>query len=203
MVATKAMLTAHRLKLAKQQQWDWFVEEEAPGEDALASPACADDDAADAAGATQALLEDPAVFLPFGIKQRLDGWKNFALPYLAPPHNARIALVNLHNNADFSKSVSIAAMPTLLTKSYLWDMKTNTEVLPILHWLVMGIAVPHLSDCGQATCPFPRVFAAGQELKDGETRKLTGNMMHQAAIGSLLLFGLCVTEQDCDTDFSS
>ena len=59
----------------------------------------------------------------------------------------------------------------------------------------MGVVFPALvqSDSG-VVCPFLETL---KELTDRETRTLTGNAMHAAAIGTFLMFCMAATTKNC------
>ena len=85
--------------------------------------------------------------------------------------------------------------PTLLRKSYLYELVTESEILPAQHLLIQGFPVPGLvSEANSAFFPFASLLNVTSsecvsQLTDVELRSLAGNSMHWAALGAWLLFG--------------
>eukprot|EP00974_Lingulodinium_polyedra_P068775 6659822-Lingulodinium_polyedra.AAC.1 len=132
MVATEEMLEAHRRQLAQKGRWDWLLtldEEEA-------------DTPAVNPQLTTELLGDSLVFMPDGVRGRIAGF--LALARQRGLVSKKVALVNLSQTAGYSKQVSFRAAPALLRSTYLFDLTSFTEVLPVLNWLIMGFPVPGL-----------------------------------------------------------
>jgi hypothetical protein len=110
-----------------------------------------------------------------------------------------VHIVNVFNNPDFYGSGSLTYMPALLQKSHLYDLLTNTEVVPPLHFLVQGWAVPGLaSDDLSDNFAFKDLVSARYDpdpnvLNENWMRSLTGNSMHWSSIGAFLLFALATS----------
>jgi len=115
---------------------------------------------------------------------------------LAAGKHQGVALVNLQQGATFHTSLRQRA-PALLTGSDLFDIVSGQEVLPVQHWLIQGFPVPGLcSPDLSKRFPFPTLVSAmGTTLTDSSVKTLTGNAMHQAAVGVCLLYALASTEK--------
>jgi hypothetical protein len=108
------------------------------------------------------------------------------------PKAARWA--NLMQTAEFAYNDSDLA-PTLLKDSWLFDLISLQEVLPIQHLLVQGFLVPGLVPPEWSQhFPFPSLVsmsakkADAEMLSEGDVRRLAGNSFHWSAVGATLMF---------------
>jgi hypothetical protein len=143
---------------------------------------------------------------PFGdgvYKVRVDRFRQLGIDKAAKKgldlSRLPVHIVNVFNNPDFYGSGSLTYMPALLQKSHLYDLLTNTEVVPPLHFLVQGWAVPGLaSDDLSDNFAFKDLVSARYDpdpnlLNENWMRSLTGNSMHWSSIGAFLLFALATS----------
>lgn len=135
-------------------------------------------------------------FMLHSFKHRLLGYMQRADAQLLV-RTAGAAIVNLMQKPTYMSCTKM--MPTLLRGSFLCDIKCGIEVLPLQHWLVVGMPVPGLCPEAQVrSCPFTHRLVCGcpPPMPDHVTRGLTGNAMHMAAIGNFFMFGLAATSKD-------
>ena len=130
-----------------------------------------------------------------GVRSRIAGYEEIA--HQRGLLSKKVALVNLSQTAGYSKQVNFRTAPALLRNTYLFDLISLSELPPVLNWLIMGLPVPGLVSPELAQrFPFPSVVSACKsELSDNQVRIVTGNAMHQAAIGAWLALGLACTKK--------
>lgn len=132
--------------------------------------------------------------LPDGHWRRLQKWLDLAKEKgLVNDDSAwavAAAVINTGQNASHMRTIDSDTAPALLRNSSLFDMVRGRTFVDAEYWVVQGYAPPELIPSALGSM-FP---AAGVELTSGQVRHLTGNGMHQACIGGMILAALAFTE---------
>ena len=111
--------------------------------------------------------------------------------------NARkkVCICNLEQSPKYMGSYGVSeVMPALLRASNLYDVRNRHEIVPAIHWLIQGWPLPGIVDpCHAEHFPFPSLATASESaFNDREVRRLCGNSMHVAAIGTVLTYALAI-----------
>lgn len=142
--------------------------------------------------ATNVATLSDSIFLHTAYQSRLAQYMK-----LLPADSANrpnVAMVNLEQNVYRSSSAVSKMAPTLLRGSILHELATDKMVVPLQHWLIMGWPVPGLvPNRFSGFFPFPDLL---ESLTPCQSRTLTGNGMHVAAIGLWTLYGLATTGKE-------
>ena len=105
--------------------------------------------------------------------------------------------MNLFQNADFAGVMTNPVAPTLMRRSFLYDIISDQELLPLQHLLIQGFPVPLdgvVDTSISAHFAFPSLISplATEEddhlLSADSVRSLAGNSMHWSALASWLVF---------------
>ena len=96
------------------------------------------------------------------------------------------AVINISQSAKFCGQVDSETMPTLLTRSELFDMVSNRKLLVPELFLVQGYPHPELVRVVDVPF-FPFVVSYLENLPVRHATKLLGNGMHLQAVGSMIL----------------
>jgi hypothetical protein len=127
----------------------------------------------------------PRMVLKQGFYQRLMAYEKLC----AKSRRPCIFIVNLHQNANYSRALS-KMMPALLTRtSLMWSMVHQRCLTPLEHLVVMGVPVfdTSRSDIDRSGI---ELLAKRGKLTSVEITHAAGNGMVQIAIGCVLMFGL-------------
>ena len=110
-----------------------------------------------------------------------------------------VHIVNLFHNPEWFGIGSFNIFPSLMQTSQLYDLVTNTEVVPSLHLVVQGWPVPGIAHNDVSrNFPLSDVISAEHDpdpkfLQEAQLRSLAGNSMHWASIGAFVLFALATS----------
>ena len=102
------------------------------------------------------------------------------------------AVINISQSAKICSQADSETMPTLLTRSALFDMVSNRQLLVPKLFLVQGY--PHPELVRDVDVPFfPFLVSYLENLPVTHATKLLGNGMHLQAVGSMILHILANT----------
>ncbi len=134
---------------------------------------------------------EPRFLLKEGDHQRLLGYEKSCRKGGRPLKY----IVNLAQNATFMNHFS-ELVPTVLTRtSFLWDMMHSRPFIPLELLEVMGIPVFSPEAKAKDRSAVETLGLSGK-LSSDELRRLSGNAMHLAAVGSVLAFALSMLQQE-------
>jgi hypothetical protein len=127
--------------------------------------------------------------LPPGMAARLQEYVS-----MAQQRGLRDGWVNIMQTPQFMRSIP-QVVPTLLQGSVLYNLRQEKVMVASEHLLVMGIATEGHGIPGVATfpCRIRRSAASGQrrqslhEVTESAVKRMCGNGMHVAAVGTCLL----------------
>ena len=142
-------------------------------------------------------------FAGVGYRLRKDRALSNRLMLVNPPP---IHIVNLAQDPQSFGYSSSRNAPRLLRGSYLYDLVSNREILPLQHLLIQGFPVPGWAPAAAAHAfPFPGLINAtmgpnSQQLSDTELRSLTGDGMHWNLLGSVILFSWAMYSFDASDE---
>ena len=107
-----------------------------------------------------------------------------------PGKYARCIIADINQRAHTSHRIISANIPTLLTTSDLWNFKQSRPLEPEEYLASLGI--PVFSQ--QLPCALKTLLDDGLLVSGKEWRRLAGNGMHLAAVGSVIMFALAGSE---------
>ena len=109
--------------------------------------------------------------------------------------------VNLFQGAQYWGIGKPDIIPSILQRSFLYDVRRKKEVLPQQHYLVRGYAFPGLAPASLACkFPYPSIVEMGAGgvgmLTAEEMRKLTGLGFNKCTITAIILYTLVTSRVD-------
>ena len=118
------------------------------------------------------------------------------------PHGVHV--VSLMQAPDLFYNAS-PFMPRLLVNSYLFDLVSRKELIPLQHLLIQGFAVPGLvpKEFSDKFFPWPKCVSLHSnpckpegdcQLSEHQIRELAGNSFHVALMGAFYAFALSIAE---------
>ena len=115
-----------------------------------------------------------------------------------------VVFCNLQQHCEWMGLSAKPHVPSLLKGSWLYDLVSGKEVVPLQHFLASGFPVPgwcapKLGDrfpCPALITRTPLTHEASKDqfLTEHEIRVLTGNCFHVSSISAMLLFAWSTTE---------
>ena len=194
MVASEQQLLDHQRSWVDAKSMGWMVDYELEGREGREPPVPPEDQAYRAGMKVREIMSESGPFLDPAFKIRSQKYLEHYNQIEPPPP---VNIVNLMQTSEFFGPCTVLVVPSLLRNSWLYDIASSREVLPVQHLLMLGFPVPGM--CGLALSrhfPFPGIVSCEPSpfalkwlmLSDTQIRTVTGNAFHLSSIGAFLTF---------------
>jgi len=183
MVASEQQLVNHQRSWVEARSMGWMLDHDLEG----VPP---EDRASRVAMKVREIMGDSGPFLDPAFKIRFQGYLEHYKKVEPPPP---VNIVNVMQTPEFFGPCTVLVAPSLLRNSWLYDIASMREVLPVQHFLMLGFPVPGM--CAPAVSrrfPFPGIVMCEPScpvvLSDAQIRAVTGNAFHLSSISAFLTF---------------